>query len=99
MEADEGVRVQPMSADTMPTVHHDDVDVCVVDQRIGERHPRRACADDQIVRFQDRRHGVMLTPPRKRVKLALGPDEASRGDSAAAQLFLVTVNESFGQLA
>ena len=61
-----------MSTDTMPTVHHDDADVRMVDQRVRERHPRRARADDQIVGFQDRHHGLMLTPPQEHVNNPAG---------------------------
>jgi hypothetical protein len=66
MEPDERIRVQPMPTCTVPTVDHDDADVGVVDQRIRERHPHRAGADDHIVSFQHR-HGFMLTGPHDRV--------------------------------
>ena len=62
MEADKGVRVQPMAADAVPTVHHDHADVRVVEQRVRERHPRRARADHQIVGLQHLDHGLMLIP-------------------------------------
>jgi hypothetical protein len=63
VQANEGVGVQPMSADTVPPVDHHHADVRMVDQRVRERHPRGAGADHQVVGLQELHHRHMLTLP------------------------------------
>jgi hypothetical protein len=49
----ERIRLEPVPAGRVTPVDHDDVDVRRrVEERIGERHPRRAAADDEVVRLQ-----------------------------------------------
>ncbi len=55
MQADERIRAVPMTARRMPAVDDHHLRVGLGHQRVGERHPHRAGADDQIVRV-DRCH-------------------------------------------
>jgi hypothetical protein len=85
VQPDEGVGVQPVPTDTVPSVDHDDLDVRVVDQGVRERHPRGSCADDDVVGLQDRSHGLMLGPRYAPVNVGreVGPGVAP--SSATAQ--------------
>ena len=49
VQSHERVRVVPVAARAVSSVHHHDVDVRFGDQRINERHPRRTSTDDQVV--------------------------------------------------
>ena len=68
VQADEGVRVQPVTSNAMAAVEHDHADVRVVNQRINESHPRRASADDEIVRFYRLWHEYIVSPTTGRDK-------------------------------
>ena len=52
MQLDERIRVQPVPAGRVATVDERDVDVGMVDERVGERHAHRACTHDEVVRVQ-----------------------------------------------
>jgi hypothetical protein len=56
-----------MTTNAVPTVHHDHADVRMVEQRVRERHSRRARADHQVVGLPCPHHGFMLAPPEERV--------------------------------
>ena len=79
MEPDERIGVVPVATRTVAPVHHHDVDVGIGDQRVGERHPRRAGPDHQVVRVND-----VHEPPRYRaVRAAAGSiDDPSPSASA-----------------
>ena len=49
VQADEGIRVDPVAADGMPTVDQRHLGVGFRHERVGEREPARARADDEIV--------------------------------------------------
>ncbi|GAB3251904.1 hypothetical protein GCM10027448_17540 [Nocardioides dilutus] len=67
MEPDERVGIEPVPAGTVPPVDQGDRDVGVVDERVGERHPGRACADHDVVGIDRVAHGLTVAPPRLRV--------------------------------
>jgi hypothetical protein len=45
----ERIRILPMTTWGMAAIDDRDVDVSVVDERVGERHAHRPCAHDQVV--------------------------------------------------
>ena len=67
MQADEGVRVQPVPSHAVPPIDHDHADVRMIDQGVGERHPGRARADHQVVGFQPLGHALIVTTPPRTV--------------------------------
>ena len=68
MEPDEGIRVEPVSTGTVPTVDHDHADVRMIDQCVRERHPRRTRTDHEVVGFQlNHRHRFILSAQQKQV--------------------------------
>ena len=52
MQLDERIGVLPMASGAVPMIDERDVDIGMVDQRVGERHAHGAGADDQIVSAQ-----------------------------------------------
>ena len=83
MQPDERVGVQPVPTGAVPAVDHHHADVGVVDQGVHERHPRRACTDDQVIGLQDRSHGLMLRPTGQPVNAGpRTPHGASSGNTA-----------------
>jgi hypothetical protein len=52
----------------------------MVDQRVRERHAGRPRADDQVVRLQDRHHGIMLSAPEQRVNCPIGQEPRGASD-------------------
>src|SRR5690606_31539651 len=72
VEADERVGVEPVPAGGVAAVDEGDVDVGVVDQRVGEGHPHGTGADDDVVGL-DRAHEARLLARRRAVKGARGP--------------------------
>lgn len=68
MQADERVRVVPVAGRTVPPVHKDHVSVASLDQRIGERQPRRPRPDYQIVGIHT--HVVPGTRGAMRIKVS-----------------------------
>ena len=67
VQADEGVRLEPVPADAVATVDQGHADVGVVDQRVGEGHPHGAGAHHEIVGFDSARHESTLPPYAPRV--------------------------------
>ena len=61
MEPNERVRVEPVPADAVAAVDEGHGGVGVPDERVGERHPRRAGPDHHVVGLQHLGHPVMLT--------------------------------------
>ena len=58
VQAHKRIRLEPVPAGRVPPVDHDDVGPRRIYQRVGERHPRGAASDDQVVRFDaSSRHG------------------------------------------
>ena len=49
MQSHERIGVEPVSAHAVAAVDHHDADVGVLDQRVGERHPRGPGAHDEVV--------------------------------------------------
>lgn len=49
MQLHERVRVQPVAARGMAAVDEDDLDIGVIDQRVGERHTHRARTHDEEI--------------------------------------------------
>ena len=46
----------------MTSLDHHDVGVAVLDQRVDERHPERAGADDEVVGLEPRSHLMEREP-------------------------------------
>ena len=51
MEAPERVGAVPVPTGAVTSFHYHDVGLALGDQRVGERHPRRAAAHHQVVRL------------------------------------------------
>ena len=52
MQTDKGISVNPVSAGGVAAIDDRDGRVGVGEQRVGERHPRGAGTDNEIVRFE-----------------------------------------------
>jgi hypothetical protein len=70
VQADEGVGVEPVSADAVTTVHQGNTHVGVVDQRICKRHTGGTGTNDQIVGFDGAPHAPTQA---RRWRTGLGP--------------------------
>jgi hypothetical protein len=61
VQPNERLRVMPVPAGRVPPIDHHHAGVGVRDQRVHERHPDRAGAHDEIVRFQPNGHAAETT--------------------------------------
>jgi hypothetical protein len=57
MKADVRIDVQPMPPGGVTTVHDRDGRIRMPEDRVGERHPRRPRADDEVIGFELVVHG------------------------------------------
>jgi hypothetical protein len=62
VQLDERVRVEPVPAGRVAAIDERDVHVCVIDERIGERHAHGSGADDEIVGFERSHHADLIQP-------------------------------------
>ena len=67
MQADEGVRLEPVPADAMAPVDQGHAYVGMVGQGVGERHPDGTGPHHEVVGFDDARHGSTVALGRSHV--------------------------------
>ena len=67
VQADEGVGLEPVTADAVATVDQRHAYVGVVGQGVRECHPHGAGSHHEVVGFDGARHGSTVAGPRRRV--------------------------------
>src|SRR6185295_5660934 len=97
MQVHERIRIEPVAARPMAPFDHDDVSVAVLDQRIDERHPERAGADDQIVRLDHARTVAPCDSPIHRFWYMPAESFALDGSGRASDLFRLEYRRSLGR--